>query len=139
MSRLDCSSSLHIGFRDVSAIDFDEDLSVFFSFLLLFLKYLSVVDEVERQKEAQHTEDEKSDVDLEEKTRISQCSQVCVCFDWVRVRVKCGIHTQNGSPSRGPIMARKRGCCSRANTALTRDCMPVRLPNWEDGYLQRQQ
>ena len=34
-------------------------------------------------------------------------------------------------------MAKNRGCCRRANTALTRDCMPVRLPNWEEGYLTR--
>lgn len=43
--------------------------------------------------------------------------------------------THKGSPSRGPTMARKRGCWSSANRALIRDCMPVRLPNWEDGYL----
>lgn len=46
--------------------------------------------------------------------------------------------TQRGSPFRGPTMAIKRGCWSRANRALIRDCMPVRLPNWEDGYLQGQ-
>lgn len=37
--------------------------------------------------------------------------------------------THKGSPSRGPTMARKRGCWSRANRALIKDCMPVRLPN----------
>ena len=57
---------------------------------------------------------------------------VCAC-----VCVRARIHTQNGSPPRGPIMAKNRGCCRRANTALTRDCMPVRLPNWEEGYLTR--
>lgn len=33
-------------------------------------------------------------------------------------------------------MARNRGCCRRAKSALTRDCSPVRLPNWVEGYLQ---
>lgn len=32
-------------------------------------------------------------------------------------------------------MARNRGCCRRAKSALTRDCSPVRLPNWVEGYL----
>lgn len=49
---------------------------------------------------------------------------------------KC-LLTHRGSPSRGPTIAMKRGCWSRANKALIRDCMPVRLPNWEDGYLHR--
>lgn len=71
-------SSLHVGLGDVSAVDFDVDLSVFFSFFLLFLECLSVVDEVERQQEAQHTESEQSDVDLEGNQRNSQCSRVCV-------------------------------------------------------------
>lgn len=44
--------------------------------------------------------------------------------------------TQSGSPFNGPIMAMNKGCCNRANRALTRDCIPVRLPNWDDGYLQ---
>lgn len=47
--------------------------------------------------------------------------------------------THRGSPWRGPIMARNRGCCRRAKSALTRDCSPVRLPNWVEGYLQGQQ
>lgn len=34
-------------------------------------------------------------------------------------------------------MARNRGCCRRAKSALTRDCSPVRLPNWVEGYLQK--
>lgn len=71
-------SSLHEGLGNVGAVDFDVDLSVFFSFLLLFLECLSVVDEVERQQEAQHTESEQSNVDLEGDTRISWCSHVCV-------------------------------------------------------------
>lgn len=59
--------SLHVGLWDVSAVDFDVDLSVFFPFLLLFLECVSVVDEVEGQQEAQHTQSEQSDVDLKGK------------------------------------------------------------------------
>lgn len=59
--------SLHVGLWDVSAVDFDVDLSVFFPFLLLFLECPSVVDEVEGQQEAQHTQSEESDVDLKGK------------------------------------------------------------------------
>lgn len=36
-------------------------------------------------------------------------------------------------------MARNSGCCRRAKSALTRDCSPVRLPNWVEGYLPRQE
>lgn len=36
-------------------------------------------------------------------------------------------------------MARNRGCCRRAKSALTSDCSPVRLPNWVEGYLPGQQ
>lgn len=32
-------------------------------------------------------------------------------------------------------MARNKGCCRRAKSALTRDCSPVRLPNCVEGYL----
>lgn len=56
--------SLHVGLRDVGAVDLDVDLSVFFPFLLLFLEDPSVVDEVEGQQEAQHAQNEQSDVDL---------------------------------------------------------------------------
>lgn len=56
--------SLHVGLWDVGAVDFDVDLSVFFPLLLLFLECPSVVDEVEGQQEAQHTQSEQSDVDL---------------------------------------------------------------------------
>lgn len=126
--------SLHVSLWDVGAVDFDVDLSVFFPFRLLFLERPSVVDEVEGQEEAQHTQNEQSNVDLERQMR-----ELASSFRRVRPeRVGVCIYTQNGSPPRGPIMARNSGCCSRANTALTRDCMPVRLPNWEDGYLQRQ-
>lgn len=59
--------SLHVGLWDVGAVDFDVDLSVFFPFLLLFLECPSVVDEVEGQQEAQHTQSEESDVDLKGK------------------------------------------------------------------------
>lgn len=45
----------------------------------------------------------------------------------LKLSVVC--HTQSGSPFSGPIMAMNKGCCSRANTALTNDCIPVRLPN----------
>lgn len=125
---------LHVGLWDVGAVEFDVDLSVFFPFLLLFLEGPSVVDEVEGQQEAQHTQSEQSDVDLK-----GQIGELAFGISSVRPeRVDVCISTQKGSPPRGPIMARNRGCCSRANTALTSDCMPVRLPNWEDGYLQRQ-
>lgn len=63
-SRLRRLPSLHVGLRDVGAVDLDVDLSVFFPFLLLFLEDPSVVDEVEGQQEAQHAQNEQSDVDL---------------------------------------------------------------------------
>ncbi|KAF3848157.1 hypothetical protein F7725_021185 [Dissostichus mawsoni] len=39
------------------------------------------------------------------------------------------VDQQRGSPSSGPTMAMNSGCCTRANSALIRDCIPVRLPN----------
>lgn len=47
--------------------------------------------------------------------------------------------THRGSPWRGPIIARNRGCCRRAKRALIRDCRPVRLPNCVEGYLPGQE
>lgn len=43
--------------------------------------------------------------------------------------------TQKGSPFKGPTMAMKSGCWSRANTALMRDCRPVSVPKWLEGNL----
>lgn len=71
--------SLHVSLGDVGAVDFDVDLSVFLLFLLLSLQCPSVADEVERQQEAQHTESQQSNVDLEINTRINQCFHMCVC------------------------------------------------------------
>lgn len=71
--------SLHVGLGDVGAVDFDVDLSIFLLFLLLSLQCPSVADEVEGQQEAQHAENQQSNVDLEINTRISQCFRVCVC------------------------------------------------------------
>lgn len=138
-----CSPVLYVyfpldeGLRDVRAIDFDVDFSVFLLLLLLFMECPSVADEVERQQEAQHADNKKPNVDLEDNTRISRARGFHLCVSPFGCVCVC-LHTQSGSPPRGPIMARNRGCCSRANTALTKDCMPVRLPNWEDGYLERQ-
>lgn len=33
-------------------------------------------------------------------------------------------------------MTMKRGCCSRAITALIIDCSPIRVPKWLEGYLR---
>lgn len=71
--------SLHVSLWDLGAVDFNVDLSIFFPFLLLFLKRPSVVDEVEGQKEAQHTQNEQSNVDLESQTReLASAFNVCV-------------------------------------------------------------
>lgn len=130
--------SLNIGLRDVGAVDFDVDLSVVLPLLLLSVERPSVPDQVDGQQEAQHTESEESNIDLEDTEldpRISHARR----FPLGVFLSVCGrIHTQRGSPCRGPIIAINRGCCSRANTALTRDCMPVRLPNREEGYLETQ-
>lgn len=126
---------LDVGLGEVGAIDFNVDLGVCLLLLLLLLQRPPVADEVERQQVSCGAESQQPNVDLEEGVPISKAYRfelvgvyfyrsICVC-----------VLTQNGSPCRGPIMARKRGCCSRANTALTRDCMPVRLPNWEEGKL----
>lgn len=68
--------SLDIGLRDVGAVELDVDLCIFLLHLLLSVKCISVVDEVERQQEAQHTESKQSNVDLEDNTKISQCLKV---------------------------------------------------------------
>lgn len=43
--------------------------------------------------------------------------------------------TQKEFPFKGPTMALKSGCWSRADTALMRDCRPVSVPKWLDGNL----
>lgn len=78
--------SLHVSLWDVGAVDFDVDLSVFFPLLLLFLERPSVVDEVEGQKEAQHTQSEQSNVDLERQTReLASVFDPCVLNGWICV------------------------------------------------------
>lgn len=60
-------SPLHVGFRDVCAVNFDVDFSVFLLCLLLFAERPSVPDEVERQHEAKHAKNQESNIDLEGK------------------------------------------------------------------------
>lgn len=54
--------SLDKGLREVRAVDFDVDLNVIVLLLFLFVERVSVVQQVERQQEAQHAEDEESNV-----------------------------------------------------------------------------
>lgn len=126
-----CSSNVGLG--DLGAVDPDVDLGVLLLLLLLLLQRPPVADEVERQQVPRGAESQQPDVDLEEDAGISKASSL---IRWRAFLPECAcILTQNGSPSRGPIIARKRGCWRRANTALTSDCMPVRLPNCEEGKL----
>lgn len=87
------------GLRDVRTINFDVDLSIVLLLLLLFLECSSVADQVDRQQEAQHADNKKSNIDLEDNTRISHAQgfnlcvylSVCVCVYIPRVGLPPGV------------------------------------------------
>lgn len=59
-------SSLDEGLGEITAVDFDVDLCVVLLLLLLLVEVPPVEEQEEGQQEAQHTEHQKSDVDLED-------------------------------------------------------------------------
>lgn len=131
--------SLHVRLWNICAVDFQIDFGVVFSLLPLFVQGLPEVQQIKRQQEPQHTDTQQTDVHLHQRKGEVRTYLTGISSIWYHSRSKvysvCAI-TQSGSPFNGPIMAMNKGCCNRANKALTRDCIPVRLPNWDDGYLQ---
>lgn len=61
------SFSLDEGLWNVRAINFNVDLGVVHLLLLLFFERPSIADKVERQQEAQHTDNKESNIDLEDR------------------------------------------------------------------------
>lgn len=124
--------SLHKRLWNVTAVDFQVDFGVIFFLLPLFVQSFPEVEQVERQQESQHTDNQQTNVHLHQTAKMKKRSEHA---RWVfnpfsnTKALSFVCLTQSGSPFRGPIMAMNKGCCSRANKALTRDCIPVRLPN----------
>lgn len=112
-------------------VHLDVDLGIFVLLVPDALEAAAVAEQVEGQAESHHAQRQQTHVHLK-----GAPGSV-----WHRYTFKNTSHlhpylTHRGSPFRGPTMAMKRGCWSRANRALIRDCIPVRLPNWDEGYLR---
>lgn len=68
------SRHLDEGLVFFGAVDFDVDLGVVLLLLVLSVERPPVADQVDRQQETQHAEDEEANVDLEEDASVSRAS-----------------------------------------------------------------
>lgn len=127
-------------------VDLDVDLWVLVALISEALEVAAVVEQVDGQAESQHAQHQQAHVHLNttqrsvrhiQQVQMSKHLSLLLLLHSFMITSTYVCHlTHRGSPSRGPTMAMKRGCWSRAKRALIRDCIPVRLPNCEDGYLQ---
>lgn len=134
--------SLDEGLGLAAVVDLDIDLGILVLLVSEALEVAAVAEQVEGQAESQHAQQQQAHVHLNTASdqhheraknqsfsvqRSNYFQQYTLHYSFMSIYSRHLTH--RGSPFRGPTMAMKRGCWSRANRALIRDCMPVRLPN----------